>query len=49
MSPWRKENSKLLFKKLNGKLTKKDFSYNSSNNKKFLTISELIKLIQKNS
>tara|TARA_B100000242_G_scaffold155600_1_gene111204 strand:+ start:126 stop:1112 length:987 start_codon:yes stop_codon:yes gene_type:complete len=36
-------------KKLNGKLTKKDFSYNSSNNKKFLTISELIKLIQKNS
>ena len=36
-------------KKLNGKLTKKDFSYNSSNNKKFLTISELKKLIQKNS
>ena len=36
-------------KKLNGKLTKKDFSYNSSNNKKFLTISELKKLIEKNS
>ncbi len=36
-------------KKLNGKLTKKDFSYNSSNNKKFLSISELKKLIQKNS
>ncbi len=36
-------------KKLNGKLAKKDFSYNSNNNKKFLTISELKKLIQKNS
>ena len=34
--------------KLKGKLTKKDFSYNSNNNKKFLSIKELKKLIQKN-
>ena len=47
--PGEKKIANYYLKKLNGKLTKKDFSYNSSNNKKFLTISELIKLIQKNS
>ena len=36
-------------KKFKGKLVKKDFSYNSKNNKKFLTVKELKKLIVKNS
>ena len=47
--PGEKKTVEFYVKKLKGKLTKKDFSYNSNNNSKFLTVKELKKLIINNS
>ena len=41
-------NKKFFLKKNQGKLCKANFSYNSKNNKKFLTVKELKNLIKKN-
>ena len=46
--PGEKKIANYYIEKLKGKLTKKDFSYNSNKNKKFFSIKKLKKLIQKN-
>lgn len=47
--PGEKKIANYYLQKLKGKLAKKDFSYNSKNNKTFLSIKELKQLIKKNS
>ena len=47
-SEFNKFNKKFFLKKNKVKLCKSDFSYNSKNNKKFLTVKELKNLIKKN-